>query len=167
MLGRFPPVSGSISRSSAVRISTFTQHHIDTLDMHLSPVDAMAKLFPGHPEEHFRRQLGGFGITGALATQEISSLSGGQKSRVAFAVVTWRKPHLIVMDEPTNHLDLETIEALIAAIKAFEGGVVVVSHDEHFLKNVANEFYGMSSGKVTRFESYAASKKATYASSNT
>ncbi len=93
----------------------------------------MHDYFTGHPQNIIVDIWGGFGITGNLATQEIGSLSGGQKSRVAFAVVTWRRPHLIVMDEPTNHLDLETVEALVKAMQVYTGGIVVVSHDQYFL----------------------------------
>jgi ATP-binding cassette subfamily F protein 3 len=81
---------------------------------------------------------------------------------VAFAVVTWRRPHLIVMDEPTNHLDLETVEALIKALQVYTGGIVVVSHDQYFLSEVANEFWGVSNAHVKRFDSFETAKKFSY-----
>lgn len=86
-----------------------------------------------------------------------------QKSRVAFAIVTWKKPHVIVLDEPTNHLDLETIDALIAAIQNYGGGLLFVSHDVNFLQSVGSEFWGVSNGAVKRFDSFKAAKNFSYA----
>jgi ATP-binding cassette subfamily F protein 3 len=79
-------------------------------------------------------------------------LSGGQKSRVAFAMITWLQPHILLLDEPTNHLDFDAINALISALNAFEGGIVVVSHDQHFLSNVCDSIYVVNNKRVKRFE---------------
>jgi len=106
--------------------------------------------------------LGCFGLSGDLALQRIETLSGGQKSRVAFSIVTFKKPHLIIMDEPTNHLDLETIDALILAVNGFGGGIVLVSHDQHFLSHVGSEFWGVAAGRVRRFDDFEATKKFSY-----
>ncbi|MES1920423.1 hypothetical protein MHBO_002091 [Bonamia ostreae] len=86
-------------------------------------------------------------------------LSGGQKSRVAFAVMTFQSPHLIVMDEPTNHLDIETIEALLNAIEEYKGGIIVISHDTHFLSKVANDFWSLTPEKIVRFRDFDEAKK--------
>ena len=94
--------------------------------------------------------MGRFGFDQNLIAQKISTLSGGQRSRVAFALLTWQEPHLIIMDEPTNHLDLETIEALIHALNNFKGGVLLVSHDKHFIEHVAKEFWAVRSTQTPR-----------------
>jgi ATP-binding cassette subfamily F protein 3 len=119
--GGLVPISGSINRNGTARVATFMQHHVDQLKLHMSPLDLLLQLFPKSHPQLIRRHLGRFGVTGELSTQTIGTLSGGQKSRVALSVITWKKPHVLIMDEPTNHLDLETIEALIMAITGFEG----------------------------------------------
>lgn len=166
LVGKLQPIVGSVVRNNSARVAVFAQHHVDGLDLHRSSVAMMMSIFPGHNEQIFRRHLGCFGITGDLALQPIKNLSGGQKSRVAFAVVTWKKPHVIILDEPTNHLDLETIDALITAIQNFGGGLLFVSHDQNFLQSVGNEFWGVSNQSVKRFDSFNASKKFSYAASN-
>lgn len=108
----------------------------------------MQKEFPGKKTEEYRRMLGQFGVTGDMALQQIASLSGGQKSRVAFAVLCGHGPNFLVLDEPTNHLDIETIEALGHALIKYKGGVVLVSHDERLLKMVCQELWVCSKGKV-------------------
>ena len=96
----------------------------------------MAKEFPGKKSEEYRRMLGQFGVSGDLALQQIDSLSGGQKSRVAFSILSAHQPNFLILDEPTNHLDIETIEALGHALTKYKGGVILVSHDERLLKMV-------------------------------
>jgi len=92
-----------------------------------------------------------FGLSGNLATQKMATLSGGQKSRVVFATVTYQQPHILVFDEPTNHLDFNSIEALIAALQAFEGGVIFVSHNQAMVSSVAKELWVVSRGTVSLF----------------
>ncbi|KAJ1632417.1 putative phosphate import ATP-binding protein pstB [Pavlovales sp. CCMP2436] len=118
----------------------------------------MRTLDPDGPIEEARKYLGRFGLSGELALQPIETLSGGQKSRLAFAELAYRQPHILLLDEPTNHLDLETIEALAYALNAFEGGVVFVSHDERLIELVADELWvvnkgvGGQPGSVTVFQ---------------
>ena len=108
--------------------------------------------YPGNHAEKFRSHLGSFGISGNLALRPMYLLSGGQKSRVAFAMITWPKPHVLLLDEPTNHLDFDAINALIIALNNYEGGLVVVSHDQYFLSNVCDRLYVVKNRKVKIFE---------------
>merc|ERR1719379_1911362 len=96
--------------------------------------------------EESRKYLGRFGLAGDLALKPVKYLSGGQKSRLAFAELAWRKPHILLLDEPTNHLDLETIEAMAMALNKFDGGVVLVSHDERLIDLVADELWVVEKG---------------------
>ena len=98
-----------------------------------------------------RSFLGKFQIKGADSIKPMMMLSGGQKSRVAFASLAYQKPHVIIMDEPTNHLDMESIDALVDAVKDFRGGLMVVSHDQHFITHTCKELWVVGGGKVNRF----------------
>lgn len=102
---------------------------MDTLNMMFSPLEQMADVYHGVSMESFRSHLGSFGITGNLQLRPMYLLSGGQKSRVAFALCVWTNPHILILDEPTNHLDLDAVNALIVALNNFQGGVLIVSHD--------------------------------------
>jgi ATP-binding cassette subfamily F protein 2 len=146
--GDLMAVDGSVSRHSKLVIARFTQHHVETLDLEIDSVTQMQRIAKGEemPIEEARRYLGRFGLGGDLALQKVKTLSGGQKSRLAFAMLAYHHPHIILFDEPTNHLDLETIEALIMAINKFEGGVVLVSHDERLVSLVADELWIVSPG---------------------
>lgn len=125
---------------------------MEQLDLNVSAVELLARKFPGRPEEEYRHQLGRYGISGELAMRPVASLSGGQKSRVAFAQMTMPCPNFYILDEPTNHLDMETIEALGRALNNFRGGVILVSHDERFIRLVCRELWVCEGGGVTRVE---------------
>ena len=120
LTGEYNPTSGMRHNSRHLRIGYFSQHHVDQLDLTLCPVELLQTKFPGRPIEEYRRLLGSFGVSGDLALQNIASLSGGQKSRVAFAVLGTARPNFLILDEPTNHLDIETIEALGKALTKFQ-----------------------------------------------
>ncbi|KAB7504321.1 ATP-binding cassette sub-family F member 3, partial [Armadillidium nasatum] len=141
LLGELEPTKGHRFCHRSLRIAYFTQHHVDQLDMRLSPVSLLQSKFPGKNVEEYRRQLGAFGVSGDLALQQLASLSGGQKSRVAFSIMCMGNPNFFILDEPTNHLDIETIEALGVAINNFKGGVVLVSHDERLIRMVCTELW--------------------------
>ena len=98
-----------------------------------------------------RNYLAGFGISGDLALRPNYMLSGGQKSRVALAALAWKKPHIILMDEPTNHMDIDSVNALAIALNNFNGGLVIVSHDEYFVESVCNEIWLVGKKKCERF----------------
>ena len=131
---------------------SFTQHHVNTLDLSATAVEFLARSFPGATPEAVRAHLGSFGVSGDLALQRMKTLSGGQKSRVAFALLTWKKPHVLLLDEPSNNLDVETIDAVIVALGNFGGAVVLVSHDQHFVESVCDEIFVVSHGAVRKFK---------------
>nr|XP_017512870.2 ATP-binding cassette sub-family F member 3 isoform X2 [Manis javanica] len=134
LMGNLAPVRGIRHAHRNLKIGYFSQHHVEQLDLNVSAVELLAHRFPGRPEEEYRHQLGRYGISGELAMRPVASLSGGQKSRVAFAQMTMPCPNFYILDEPTNHLDMETIEALGRALNSFRGGVILVSHDERFIR---------------------------------
>ncbi|KAL2140350.1 hypothetical protein VTI28DRAFT_3879 [Corynascus sepedonium] len=151
LIGRLQPTSGVISQNPRLRIGYFAQHHVDALDLNASAVSFMAKTYPGRTDEEYRRQLGAFGITGTTGLQKMALLSGGQKSRVAFACLALTNPHILVMDEPSNHLDIEAMDALAEALKEFQGGVLMVSHDVTMLQTVCTSLWVCDNGTVEKF----------------
>ncbi|GFS44443.1 general control non-repressible 3 [Actinidia rufa] len=150
--GELQPSSGTVFRSAKVRIAVFSQHHVDGLDLSSNPLLYMMRCFSGVPEQKLRAHLGSLGITGNLALQPMYTLSGGQKSRVAFAKITFKKPHILLLDEPSNHLDLDAVEALIQGLVLFQGGVLMVSHDEHLISGSVDQLWAVSEGKVSPFD---------------
>ena len=151
LIGALSPSSGLISANPRLRIGFFAQHHVDALDMNTSAVSFMAAKYPGKSDEEYRRHLGAFGITGMTGLQKMELLSGGQKSRVAFACLGLTNPHILVLDEPSNHLDIEAMDALSAALREFQGGVLMVSHDVTMLENVCDSLWICDHGTVEHF----------------
>ncbi|XP_053807794.1 ATP-binding cassette sub-family F member 3 isoform X2 [Vidua chalybeata] len=152
LMGELAPVRGIRHAHRNLKIGYFSQHHVDQLDLNISAVELLARKFPGKTEEEYRHQLGSYGISGELAVRPVASLSGGQKSRVAFAQMTMPCPNFYILDEPTNHLDMETIEALAKALNKFRGGIILVSHDERFIRLVCQELWVCENATVTRIE---------------
>ncbi|KFY96948.1 hypothetical protein V500_02241 [Pseudogymnoascus sp. VKM F-4518 (FW-2643)] len=151
LIGQLTPTKGLISQNPRLRVGFFAQHHVDALDLNDSAVGFMAKNFPGKPDEDYRRHLGAFGITGMTGLQKMELLSGGQKSRVAFACLSLQNPHILVLDEPSNHLDIEAMDALAQALKAFQGGILMVSHDVTMLQTVCTSLWVCDDGIVEKF----------------
>ncbi|RNA26016.1 ATP-binding cassette sub-family F member 3 [Brachionus plicatilis] len=152
LIGEFEPKKGIRHTHRALRLGYFTQHHIDGLNLALNSVEVMQEKYPGRHIEEYRSELGKFGVIGDMALQPIVSLSGGQKSRVAFALLSMLRPNFLVLDEPTNHLDMETIEALGEALNKFGGGVILVSHDERLIQLICKELWLCRDGKVKSIE---------------
>ncbi|KAI4105616.1 MAG: hypothetical protein L6R37_002694 [Teloschistes peruensis] len=152
LIGQLQPSAGLISQNPRLRIGFFAQHHVDALDMNASAVTFMARSYPGKSDEEYRRHLGAFGITGTTGLQKMALLSGGQKSRVAFACLSLTNPHILVLDEPSNHLDIEAMDALSEALRRFEGGVLMVSHDVTMLQTVCTSLWVCDGGTVEKFE---------------
>jgi ATP-binding cassette subfamily F protein 3 len=152
LTGELNPVSGHVTRNGRLRIGYFAQHHVDTLTPNMSPVQFLASKFPGKSEQEYRSHLGNFQISGMTGLQQISTLSGGQKSRVAFSVLSLQKPHVLLLDEPTNHLDIEGLDALMSVLQKWNGGVIIISHDERFITTVAKELWVCGDGTVAKFK---------------
>jgi ATP-binding cassette subfamily F protein 3 len=153
LLGELELFDGDRILNPKLRTGVFTQHHADSYDLKKSAVELMAEKFPEHrPVQDFRQHLGAFGLSGNLALRPMYLLSGGQKSRLSFAMITWCKPHVLILDEPTNHLDYDAINALIKGLKEFKGGLVVVSHDEYFLTELCDRLYLVEEGVAKAFE---------------
>ncbi|OWB67037.1 hypothetical protein B5S33_g299 [[Candida] boidinii] len=152
LMGDNSPIDGSVSKNSRLRIGYFAQHHVDGMDLTKNAVEWLTDKYPGKNDEEYRRHLGSFGITGSLSLQKMQSLSGGQKSRVAFAALCLTNPHILILDEPSNHLDTSGLDALTDALKNFKGGVLMVSHDVHMIDKVCNEIWVSEDGTVKRFD---------------
>lgn len=152
LIGALSPTSGLISQNPRLRVGFFAQHHVDALDLNDSAVGFMSKKYHGKTDEEYRRHLGAFGITGMTGLQKMELLSGGQKSRVAFACLSLQNPHILVLDEPSNHLDIEAMDALSDALQKFEGGVLMVSHDVTMLQNVCKSLWVCDNGTIEHFD---------------
>merc|ERR1712087_812735 len=166
VMSQLEPLSGECKCNRQARIALFTQYHMDQLNLEQSAVEFLCERFKDDAEMlqhkdkqgYARRRLGRFKLTGRQHTQKMKYLSGGQKSRVAFCLATWTKPHFLIMDEPTNHLDMETIDALIDAIGSFPGGCLVISHDQHFLAAAANEYWAVTPAAIKSFNEFENAK---------
>ncbi|KAK7688153.1 hypothetical protein QCA50_008523 [Cerrena zonata] len=146
------PMVGHVNQNGRLRVGYFAQHHVDNLDPNMNPVQFLQSKFPGKTEQEYRQHLGNFQISGMTGLQMIGTLSGGQKSRVAFAVLSLQRPHVLLLDEPTNHLDIEGLDALMSALSSWNGGVIVISHDERFITTVAKELWVCADGTVNKFK---------------
>lgn len=145
-------ISGERVCGEHLAIGYFAQHQLESLDLDASPFLHLQRLSPTASEQSIRNFLGGFDFRGDDALGRIRSFSGGEKARVALAVIAWQKPNLLLLDEPTNHLDLEMRQALTMALQNFEGAIVVVSHDRHLLRNTVDEFWLVNDGRVTEYQ---------------
>ena len=150
---RLQPREGRVRRSSKLRIGYFSQDQEESLDYEATPFDHMNRaLGPGTGEAKVRAQLGRFGFSRDRADLKVGLLSGGEKTRLLLALATRTAPHLLLLDEPTNHLDMDARASLVDAINDFEGAVVLVSHDTHLVKMVADQLWVVADGKVTPFD---------------
>ena len=127
-------LAGTVRQGKGLRIGYFAQHQLETLRPDDSPLQHLARLAPDTREQELRDFLGGFNFSGEMATAKIAPFSGGEKARLALALIIWQKPNLLLLDEPTNHLDLETRHALTMALAQFEGTLILVSHDRALLR---------------------------------
>ncbi|WP_170389818.1 ABC-F family ATP-binding cassette domain-containing protein [Ruegeria arenilitoris] len=149
---RLPLMAGKMTRSSKLRIGYFAQHQVDELYVDETPLDHLRRLRPTETPAQLRARLAGFGLGADQAETEVGRLSGGQKARLSLLIATIDAPHMLILDEPTNHLDIESREALVEALTAYSGAVVLVSHDMHLLGLVADRLWLVSDGTVKPFD---------------
>ena len=163
LLGQLAPTKGIANVNRGARVALVNQHHADQLAFHKTPLAFLLDLYPGdgslEHEQKLRSHFASVGVNAAQQGTSAGALSGGQRSRVALAAVSYSKPHLLVLDEPTNNLDLEAVAALADAVSSFEGGVVLVSHDQFFVQRVAKEVYVVGNRAVTKQVSFLAYRK--------
>lgn len=150
--GVLQPVAGSVQRHSGLKLGKYSQHSADQLPYDKSPLEYIEskykEKFPDKDVQFWRAQLGRFGLSGAHQTSPIRTLSDGLRNRVVFSQLAMENPHILLLDEPTNHLDMGSIDALANAIKEFEGGVVIVSHDFRLISQVAEELWEVKDRKI-------------------
>ncbi len=149
---RLPLMAGKMSRSNKLRIGYFAQHQVDELYVDETPLDHLRRLRPDEAPGKWRSRLAGFGLNADQAETKVGRLSGGQKARLSLLLATIDAPHMLILDEPTNHLDIESREALVEALTAYSGAVVLVSHDMHLLSLVADRLWLVSDGTVKPFD---------------
>ncbi len=150
--GVLPPLGGKATFNKGLAIGYFAQHQVEMLRNDESPLWNLAKIAPRVREQELRGFLGGFNFPGEMALSPITHFSGGEKARLALAMIVWQRPNLLLLDEPTNHLDLETREALTVALAQFEGTLVLVSHDRHLLRATTDQFLIVADGKLQPFD---------------
>ncbi|UFH51768.1 ATP-binding cassette domain-containing protein [Pseudomonas sp. KNUC1026] len=146
------PLSGRLLRGENLVVGYFAQHQLDSLDDKASPLLHLHRLAPTEREQTLKDFLGGFDFRGARVDEPVLNFSGGEKARLALALIAWGRPNLLLLDEPTNHLDLEMRLALTMALQEFGGAVLVVSHDRHLLKSTTDQFLLVAEGRVADFD---------------
>ncbi|MEM9639328.1 MAG: ATP-binding cassette domain-containing protein, partial [Pseudomonadota bacterium] len=149
---RLTLMSGKSVQSKKLRIGFFAQHQVEELHVDETPLQHMISARPGVLHSKLRAQLAGFGLGPDQAETEVGRLSGGQKARLSLLLATLDAPHLLILDEPTNHLDIESREALVEALTAYSGAVILVSHDMHLLSMVADRLWLVSNGTVKPYD---------------
>ena len=152
LAAQLAPMDGAMNASGKMRVGYFTQYQVEELDRSETPLQHMTQLMKGSTPGAVRSQLGRFGFSGQKATTEVGKLSGGERARLALALITREAPHLLILDEPTNHLDVDAREALIQALNEYSGAVMIVSHDRHMLEMTADRLVLVDSGTAKDFD---------------
>jgi len=152
LAAQLEPMDGEVTRSQKLKVGYFTQYQVEELDGSDTPFQHMARLMKGATPAAVRAQLGRFGFSGDKALTEVRKLSGGERARLALALITRDAPHLLILDEPTNHLDVDAREALVQALNGYSGAVVVVSHDRHMLALIADRLVLVDDGTAREFD---------------
>lgn len=148
LIGKLDILDGNRIINGKVKIGVFTQHHMDMLVPRLSALEFFHQKWPLERAEALRGHLGAFGISNELALKPMALLSGGQKSRISFALITFEQPQILMLDEPTNHLDYDAINALIESLKGYKGGLCVISHYQYFLNALCDRISIVENGEV-------------------
>lgn len=152
IVGSIKPMAGSVLKGQGLAIGYFAQHQLESLDARETPLEVMRRKAPQEREQTLRDHLGKFKFSGEYVDHKIGTLSGGEKARLALALIVWDKPNLLVLDEPTNHLDMATREALTVALSGFEGALILVSHDRHLIRSTCDKLVLVHEGCVEEFE---------------
>ena len=152
LAGELEVQAGSRTASRGLEVGYFAQHQLDMLDLDSTPLQHLARLAPQTREQELRNYLGGFGFGGDRVMDKVAPMSGGEKARLALALIVWQKPNLLLLDEPSNHLDVETREALTTALAEFGGSMLLVSHDRHLLRTTVDRFWIVADGGVQEFD---------------
>jgi len=150
--GELAPLSGTSTLNKGLVVGYFAQHQLEMLRHDESPLWNLARVAPGVRDQELRSFLGSFNFPGEMAINSIENFSGGEKARLALAMIVWQRPNLLLLDEPTNHLDLDTREALTVALAQFEGTLVLVSHDRHLLRATTDQFLIVADGRLQPFD---------------
>ena len=152
LAGKLDPMGGRVTCARKLRVGYFAQHQLDELHADETPLDHIRRHRPEDAPAKLRARLAGFGIGAEQADTVAAKLSGGQKARLSLLLATIDAPHMLILDEPTNHLDMESREALIEALTAYSGAVILVSHDMHLLSHVADRLWLVSGGRVAPYD---------------
>jgi ATP-binding cassette, subfamily F, member 3 len=152
LAAQLAPLAGAMNASGKMRVGYFTQYQVEELDPADTPLEHMTRAMRGATPAAVRGQLGRFGFSGPKATTQVGKLSGGERARLALALITRDAPHLLILDEPTNHLDVDAREALIQALNGYEGAVLIVSHDRHMLEMTADRLILVDQGTAREFD---------------
>ncbi|NNM75801.1 ABC-F family ATP-binding cassette domain-containing protein [Sphingomonas sp. ID1715] len=152
LAAQLTPMAGAINASGKMRVGYFTQYQVEELDRADTPLEHMTRAMQGASPSAVRAQLGRFGFSGSKATTQVGKLSGGERARLALALITRDAPHLLILDEPTNHLDVDAREALIQALNGYQGAVLIVSHDRHMVETTADRLVLVDQGTAREFD---------------
>ena len=151
LAAQLPPMDGTMHASARMRVGYFTQYQVEELAADATPLEHMTRAMAGKTPGAVRAQLGRFGFSGHKATTKVAKLSGGERARLALALITREAPHLLILDEPTNHLDVDAREALVQALNAYEGAVILISHDRHMVELTADRLVLVDEGTATEY----------------
>lgn len=151
LAGDLTPVQGEFFKAAGIKLGYYHQHQLESLDLNESPLLHLKRLDPNASEQKLRNFLGGFNFQGNMALEPITYFSGGEKARLALALLIWQAPNVLLLDEPTNHLDMEMREALTLALQNYEGTLIMISHDRHLLNTTVDEFLLVENQRVSKF----------------
>ena len=152
LASRLEPLAGSSTSAAGIRIGYFAQHQLELLDPERSPLEHLTELAGQGNDRRLRAFLGRFGFGGDAAGEPVGLRSGGEKARLVLALIVYARPNLLLLDEPTNHLDIDMRQSICMALQTYRGCLVVVAHDRHLLRLVANELWVIDEGKLRPFE---------------
>jgi len=151
LAAQLAPMEGAINASAKMQVGYFTQYQVEELASDATPLEHMTRAMEGKSPSAVRAQLGRFGFAGHKATTKVAKLSGGERARLALALITREAPHLLILDEPTNHLDVDAREALVQALNDYQGAVILISHDRHMVELTADRLVLVDGGTASEY----------------